>query len=102
MKKIFKWLCEVVDWKAGLAGAGKAFIKYGIPGGVSGALAAFLMGCSTQMPQPKGAGIGVINIGLPVVMWFTSDQDAQSANEESNAAVQANPVTPTVDFPVVK
>ena len=54
------------------------------------------------MPQPKGAGISVVNVGLPVVMWFTSDQDAPSANEESNAAVQANPVTPTVDFPVVK
>lgn len=101
MNKLMNWL-KAIDWKAGLIAAGKAFVKYSIPSGAGAALAAALMGCSTQMPQPKGAGFSVVNIGLPVVMWFTSDQDAPSENTESNAAVQANPVTPTVDFPVVK
>jgi hypothetical protein len=101
MNKLMNWF-KAIDWKAGGIAALKAFLKVALPSAAGAAAALGLAGCSTQMPQPKGAGIGVINIGLPVVMWFTADQDAPSENEESNAAVQANPVTPTVDFPVVK
>ena len=88
--------------KAGIKAAAKVIKGSLKPTAALLLLALVLMGCSTQMPQPKGAGISVVNVGLPVVMWFTSDQDAPSVNEESNAAVQANPVTPTVDFPAVK
>ena len=79
MNTLMNWL-KAIDWKAGGIAALKAFFKVALPSAAGAAAALGIAGCSTQMPQPKGAGIGVINIGLPVVMWFTSDQEIGRAH----------------------
>lgn len=100
MKKLIMKLWNAIDWKAGLVAAGKAFLKVAVPSAVGAAAALGLAGCSTQIPRAKGPGVDVFNVGFPIVMWFTTNQEADNGGEDTNAAMQANPVTPTVAFPV--
>ena len=87
--------------KAGIKEAAKV-IKGSLKASAALSLFAVLMGCSTQVPHGRGSSVLVFNFGFPVVAWFTADQKDDNAGPDANAAVQQNPVTPTVDFPVVK
>ena len=79
MNKLMNWF-KAIDWKAGGIAALKAFLKVALPSAAGAAAALGLAGCSTQIPQPKGAGIGVINIGLPVVMLSIRTRRAKMRN----------------------
>ena len=87
--------------KAGVKAAAEV-IEGAVKGSAALILFAVLTGCSTQVPHGRGSSVLVFNFGFPVVAWFTADQKDDNAGPDANAAVQQNPVTPTVDFPVVK
>ena len=85
-----------IEWKA----LGKALwnaVKPVLLGAVGGGVIALTEGCSSLTPSAKTQTMGVYALGIPGIAVIThSEQTADNKGEDTNAPVQANPVTATL------
>ena len=71
-----------------------AAIRPVLLGAIGGGIVSFASGCSSMAPSDKTQTMGVYAFGIPGIAVITqSQQTADNAGSDTNAAAQTNPIT---------